>query len=101
MREISFTAHGVTYKRVSKPVAKRAYVEGRNVVVAASNIRPFNEQEVGYTVITRCNRLQFINDEVGAINDFYNLINSFEYYNCTNTETGKSANFYLAEERRA
>ena len=39
--------------------------------------------------------LEFICDEIGVINDFNNLVNSFEYYNCINSETGKYSAFYI------
>jgi len=97
MNAYSFNHAGKTYNRVSKAAAKKAYLKGLDIVIAACNIRPFNYAGVGYTQLSRKNREQFIIDETGAANDFTSYINSFEYYNCNNSETGKYAAFYVQE----
>ena len=40
-------------------------------------------------------RSDFILDDIGAENDFSNLLNSFQYYNCTSAETGRYTAFFV------
>lgn len=93
----SFTENGYTFKRINKNTARRAYMNGLTVVICPCNLRPFtpwhNEHD-----INRRSREQFVIDEIGVKNDFNNLVNSFEYYNCINTETGRYTAFYIPVE---
>lgn len=57
-------------------------------------MRPFTPWHSEHR-INRKDRAQFVVDEIGVVNDFNNLVNSFEYYNCINSETGKYSAFYI------
>ena len=94
MRKYIFTENGHTYKRINKNAARSAYMGGSTVIICPCNLRP-TQYSYG---INRKNREQFVLDEIGVVNDFNNLVNSFEYYNCPNSETGKYAAFYIEEE---
>lgn len=93
MNKYSFSHNGKTYIRISKAAAKKAYLQGLPVVMAPCNLRPFGPWGIGYT-LSKAARAHLIADDTGAANDFHNLVNSFEYYNCTGPETGKYAAFY-------
>lgn len=95
MNKYSFSNNGKTYTRISKAAAKRAYLQGLSVVMIPCNLRPFGPWGIGYT-LTKASRAHLVADDIGAANDFLNLVNSFEYYNCTSAETGKYAAFYTA-----
>lgn len=85
------------YKRITKPIARRAFCDGKTVIVCPSNLRPFSmwhcETDFNINSETMQNELQF---RETPENLFNYTINQFEYYNCTNTETGKHASFYIA-----
>lgn len=61
--------------RVNKRTARRAYNEGKDVLIFPRNLRP---DFFGVIVNNRRNE-----------KDFDKLINAFEFYNCTNAETGR------------
>lgn len=94
MRLYCFYQGGFQFRRVSKRTARRAYQNGLTVAMCPCNLRPFTPCHHEHT-INRKDRAHFIADETGALNDFNNLVASFEYYNCTNTQTGRYAAFYL------
>ena len=96
MRKYTFTEKGRTYKRISKQAARSAYKNGSTVIICPCNLRPFTPWHVECKV-NRKDREQFVIDEIGVVNDFSNLVNSFEFYNCQNSETGKYAAFYIEE----
>lgn len=93
MNKYSFTDGVYTWERVNKSQARLAYLGGLTVVICPCNLRPFTDWH-NERRINRKDREQFVIDEIGVINDFNNMINSFEYYNCSN-ETGKYTAFYL------
>lgn len=86
---------GRTFTRISKAAACRAYMAGVEVWAVPCNFRP---SWLTALVLDRESRAEYVTDEIGARNDFYSLVNSFEFYNCTNSETGKYAAFYLMTE---
>lgn len=90
MKKRSFTNNGKTWKRVPKNQACAAYVNGLTVAICQVNFIP----KYPYTT-NRKSRERFIIDDIGARNDFNNVVASFEYYNCTNAKTGKYAAFYM------
>lgn len=94
MRKYSYTENGFTFERIDRATARRAYINGLSVVACPVNLRP-GEPYHPETVLNRKNREQFTADEIGVKNDFNNLINSFEYYNCINSETGRYTAFYI------
>lgn len=94
MNKYTFNHNGVTYERVTKATARKAYMAGINVYVQACNLRPFSVWTYPAT-FNRKQAEQFAIDETGVKNYFDNGVNSFEYYNCINSETGKYAAFYM------
>lgn len=94
MNKYSFTDNGHTFERVSKAKAKQAFVAGFTIAFCPSNLRPGTMWHPEY-ITSREMRSDYIADDIGAENDFHNLLNSFEYYNCTNTETGKYTAFFI------
>ncbi len=89
---------GTVFTRVSKTAARAAYLNGETVYICPVNIRPFSAWFLAQKM-NRRGREQFILDEIGARNDFNNLVGSYEHYNCTCPQTGKYAAFYMQEAR--
>lgn len=82
------------YERISKATARKIYLNGETIAICARNLDPSNKN---WFVAQHCNRRdreRFVIDEIGMKNDFNNMVNSFEYYNCINNETGRYCAFY-------
>lgn len=94
MKTYQYTDHGYTFKRIQKNIALRAYKNGLTIILCPVDIRPGAPYYPEMT-LNRKQRQQFVIDSIGLENDFYNYIASFEYYNCTNSETGKYTAFYI------
>lgn len=94
MNKYTFTHNGRTFERITKREARRAYINGLSVVIIPCNLRPFTPWHNEMT-INRKDRAHLVIDETGVNNDFTNYINSFEYYNCINSETGRYTAFYI------
>lgn len=94
MRKYTFTEKGYTFKRINKKTARTAYKNGLTVIICPCNLRPFTHWHPEMT-INKKDRAHLVADEIGVNNDFTNHINSFEYYNCINSETGKYSAFYI------
>lgn len=94
MNKYTFTHNGRTFERITKKEARRAYINGFSVVIIPCNLRPFTQWHDEMT-LNRKDRAHLVADEIGVNNDFTNYINSFEYYNCINSETGRYAAFYI------
>ena len=94
MNTYEFIKDGYRFKRIPKNRARAAYRNGLTVLICPCNLHPFIPWGVAHN-INRKDREQFVIDEIGVTNDFNNLVNSFQYYNCPNTETGKYAAFYI------
>ena len=73
-------------KRVTKPTAKRLFRNGTTLYIYASNVRPYNSWVSPFEITF---------DSDGAT--FDSLVNTFEYYNCSHSELGKYASFYIQE----
>ena len=97
MNKYTFTHNDYTFKRIDKKTARTAYKNGLTVVIIPCNLRPFTPWHNEYN-LNRRSREQFAADEIGIVNDFNNYINSFEYYNCINSETGRYTAFYIPVE---
>ena len=97
MRKYTFTEKGHTYKRICKKAARSAYMAGLTVIICPCNLRPFTPWHNEHRM-NRKDRAHLVIDEIGVMNDFNNLVNSFEYYNCANAETGRYTAFYIEEE---
>ena len=97
MYKYSFTNNGKAWERITKKQARAAYKNGLTVIICPCNLRPFTPWHNEHR-LNRKYREQFVIDEIGVINDFNNLVNSFEYYNCINSKTGKYSAFYIPVE---
>lgn len=87
--------NGKEYKRINKKSAISAYMAGKTIVLSPVNFDPFGPWVMGPT-LNKKDRADYVIDETGARDDFINRIGSFEYYNCTNSETGRYSAFYIA-----
>lgn len=93
MRNLYFTdQNGYTFKRINKRQAQTAYRHNLKVLFCPVNSQPFGLLSPAM-VYYRKDRAQFITDEIGADNDFTNLVNSFEYHNCNDNEVGEQCNY--------
>lgn len=89
MNNYEFAYNGKAYKQVNKTTARKLYIAGTTVVMCASRLRP---ETFGF-FWNRAERAEYIRDDIGARNDFDNLLASFEYYNL-NVDCGKYTRFY-------
>ena len=85
---------GKKYIRVSKPTAKKLYLSGKTVLLCASNLKPFASPFTEPYRLNRKSREHFCIDEIGVRNDFEGVSASFKYYNCINSQTGRTVAFY-------
>lgn len=90
MRNLQFTGklynETITITQVQKRTAKKLFEAGETIYLQSSNFHPFG-------VWSRC--LDTNKDNINCIGStFEALVNEFEYYNCTDSETGKYTNFY-------
>ena len=74
------------YTRVTKKIAAFRYYKGEEVWLCPCNIRP---DGWGGCMCVSVNK-----DTSG---DFLLLINEYECYNCTNSETGRYAAYYVEQ----
>lgn len=74
------------YTRISKQAARKRFNECKATYMIPVNMSPVSmwAQPVPVPVYD-------------THNSFTEIVNAFEYYNCTNTETGKYAAFYIKE----
>lgn len=77
----------ITLKQVQKRTALKMYNNGSTIYLQSSNFHPF-----GYW-----SNVVHINKENQNCNgeSFDKIVNSFEYYNCQNKETGLYTTFYI------
>lgn len=94
MKKYQYTDKGFIFERINKNAARAAYINGLSVVACPVNLRPGAPWHPE-AVLNRKDRAHFVIDEIGVKNDFNNIIASFEFYNCTNAETGKYTAFYI------
>lgn len=87
MNKYSFTNNGKTWERITKKQARAAYNNGLTVLFCPVNMRPFtpwhfeidvNKNFEGYNGVS-----------------FEKAVNAFEFYNCTDNETGRYTAFYI------
>ena len=81
------------YQRISKATAKKEYMQGKTIAFCPCKVNPENKWIIPYCV-NRQQRQDYVIDDIGALNDFIALVNSYEYYNCQYNETGKYCAFY-------
>jgi hypothetical protein len=73
-------------KKINKAAARKLYAEGKPFWIVACNLRPQCGILIGSSSFERM-----------ADVPFDTMVNSYEYYNCTN-ETGRYAAFYTDDE---
>lgn len=73
------------YKRITKWTAKKLYEMGKPILLCPVNLRPGGMWGIGCT----------ISKEEGRT--FEEILNEFEFYNCSNSETGYYTAFYIKE----
>ena len=83
MRKYTFTDGGYTFQRIDKKSARRAYNNGLRVMLCPVNLRP------GYPYHPKTS----ISGKAAAT--FEKAVNAFEFYNCTDNETGRYTAFYI------
>lgn len=72
------------FQRVTKTAARKAWEANKTVVFCPANLYPFGGFRPSITMHPQDGRSPF--DEV---------VRDFEYYNCTCSETGKYASFFV------
>ena len=81
--------NGVIYRQIYKKEARKLYNEGKDIVCCACNLRPFGMFGLE-CVISQQYYLDWTEDS------FDKAVNSFEFYNCTDSYTGRYASYYVA-----
>jgi hypothetical protein len=77
------------FTRITKAQARVLWGKGETIAICPAELRPGApwHPEATYTA------------EQQRDNDLDRVVNSFEYYNCQNSETGKYAAFYLTAKK--
>ena len=84
MRNIYIYKGGREFKRITRTKAKALYNMGKAVLLVPCNLNP-NNIFVGFYDLRK----------EDSKTPFESAINAFEYYNCTNNETGRYTAFYI------
>lgn len=84
----------VSYKRISKPIARKMYNHGITIFLLPCKVRD-DAVEGNNPWIVPTKISLFIGEQ--EENKFDSLVNIFEYYNC-NAELGYYTHFFVAEE---
>ena len=96
MRKYTFTDNnGKTWERIDKKTARTAYNNGLTVLFCPVNMRPFDMWDNGVQINIKNDTDVGILDKWTKENSFDRALNSFEFYNCTNNETGHYTAFYI------
>ena len=82
MKSMSINLGGKLYKRVSKPMARKAYNNGKEILLCPCKLSPDGIWRVSVTVSNKSGET------------FDHSSNAYEYYNC-NAEAGYYASFYI------
>ena len=85
MKKYEYIYKGFHMQRIDKKTARKAYNNGLTVVLCPVNLRPGPP----WSPEMKANK----NNMYGC--DFEPVVNSFEFYNCINSETGKYTAFYI------
>lgn len=87
MRKYNFSVDGFEFERITKKVARIAYNNGLTVLFCPVNLRPGSFWRLDMPI----NK----NNQNCEGHTFDSVVNHFEFYNCTNSETGKYTAFYI------
>ncbi len=80
----NFYGEVVTLQQIQKRTAKKLFEKGETIYLQSCNYRPFGVWSQAVD----------INKERAENETFEDIVNSFEYYNCSNNETGLYTTFY-------
>ena len=84
MKNLYIYKGGLEFKRITRAKAKALYNMGKAVLLIPCNLNPANIFVGFYDLRKEDNETPF-----------ENAVNAFEYYNCTNNETGYYTAFYI------
>lgn len=90
MRKYNFSVDGFNFERITKKAARIAYNNGLTVLFCPVNLRPGSFWRLDMPM----NKAQL--NCAGVT--FEKLLNEYEFYNCTNSETGRYTAFYIPVE---
>lgn len=93
-----FTAKdgNTTFKRISKVAARKAYLEGKPVVLCPCKLYPFGGFRPS-CMIQRDAEDDAQRDALGLTGHSFNeRVQNFEWYNCNMNETGYYTSFFVA-----
>ena len=87
--------NGITFKRIDRRRAKKAFMSGLPVWACPCNLRPFGHWSPACDFIPTyyLEDYGYKRQELGGVFDL--ICNSFEAYNCINSETGRYISFYI------
>ena len=87
MRNLQFTGNfygeRITIKQIQKRTARKLFNSGETIYMQSSNFHPFG-------VWSQCIDIK---KDINSNDSFDDIVNNFEYYNCSN-EQGLYASFY-------
>lgn len=93
MNNYTFSKDGFTFIRIPKNKARVAYNNGLTVLFCACNLRPGFPW---YPEISIKGHIPYYPEYTENEFDTFDYhVNSFEYYNCINSETGRYTAFYI------
>lgn len=84
MNKYTVTIDGRPWVRITKAEARNRWDAKQRLYIAPCNLHPGGPWGIGLE----------ISSDNGYSNAFDDVVNSFEFYNCLNSETGKYASFY-------
>ena len=90
--------NGVNYRRITKGNARNAFYKGETVFICPSNLRPFTHFNfhADLNIENKAIKTEMENGYIKRENIFNYIVAQFEFYNCTNVETGRRVNYYIA-----
>lgn len=83
MHKYTVIINGRMWKRITKAEARKRWDAKQQLYIAPCNLRPGGPWGIG---------VEFDSENIS--DDFDNVVNNFEYYNCHDSETGRYASFY-------
>lgn len=90
MRKYNFSVDGFNFERINKRTARQAYNNGLTVLFCPVNLRPGSVWRLDMPI----NK----NNQNCEGCSFDSVLNAFENYNCTGSETGRYSAFYVPVE---
>lgn len=90
MNKYTFLKDGFNFERIDKKAARIAYNNGLTVIFCPVNLRPGSP----FLLDMPINK----NNQNCTGQTFEQVLNAFEFYNCTSSETGRYTAFYIPVE---